>query len=49
VPDKESRPSRAAQAKAALSPEMWVIESILLCEQWYCEYGISYRDLAEMM
>ncbi len=22
---------------------------ILLCGRWYCKYGISYRDLAEMM
>jgi transposase, IS6 family len=22
---------------------------ILLCGRWYCEYGISYRDLAEML
>ena len=25
------------------------IEIILLCVRWYCKYGISYRDLAEMM
>ncbi len=25
------------------------VEIILLCVRWYCEYGISYRDLAEMM
>jgi transposase-like protein len=24
-------------------------EIILLCVCWYCKYGISYRDLAEMM
>ena len=24
-------------------------EIILLCLRWYCKYGISYRDLAEMM
>ena len=22
---------------------------ILLCVRWYCKYGISYRDLADMM
>ena len=22
---------------------------ILVCLRWYCKYGISYRDLAEMM
>ena len=22
---------------------------ILLCVRWYCKYGISYRDLAEIM
>jgi IS6 family transposase len=25
------------------------VEIILLCLRWYCKYGISYRDLAEMM
>lgn len=25
------------------------INIILLCVLWYCKYGISYRDLAEMM
>jgi transposase-like protein len=25
------------------------VEVILLCVRWYCTYGISYRDLAEMM
>ncbi|MBD2749212.1 IS6 family transposase [Microvirga sp. BT688] len=24
-------------------------EIILLCVRWYCKYGISYRDLAEVM
>jgi IS6 family transposase len=24
-------------------------EIILLCVRWYCKYGISYRDLVEMM
>jgi transposase-like protein len=24
-------------------------EIILLCVRWYCKYGLSYRDLAEMM
>ncbi len=24
-------------------------EVILLCMRWYCRYGISYRDLEEMM
>ena len=24
-------------------------EVILVCVPWYCKYGISYRDLAEMM
>ena len=22
---------------------------ILVCVRWYCKYGISYRDLSEMM
>ena len=21
----------------------------MLCVRWYCKYGISYRDLSEMM
>lgn len=25
------------------------VQIILLCVRWYCKYGISYRDLAEMM
>jgi len=25
------------------------VEIILRCVRWYCKYGISYRDLAEMM
>jgi IS6 family transposase len=25
------------------------VEIILLCVHWYCKYGISYRNLAEMM
>jgi len=25
------------------------VEIILLCVRWYCKYGISYRDLPEMM
>jgi transposase-like protein len=24
-------------------------EIILQCVRWYCKYGISYRDLEEMM
>ena len=25
------------------------VEILLLCVRWYCKYGISYRDLVEMM
>src|SRR5258708_11188395 len=25
------------------------VEVILVCVRWYCKYGISYRDLFEMM
>jgi IS6 family transposase len=25
------------------------VDIILVCVRWYCKYGISYRDLAEMM
>jgi len=34
------------------SPFKWrhyEAEIILLCVRWYCRYGLSYRDLAEMM
>jgi transposase-like protein len=24
-------------------------EIILVCVRWYCKYGITYRDLSEMM
>jgi transposase-like protein len=27
----------------------FLVEIILVCVRWYCEYGKSYRDLAEMM
>jgi transposase-like protein len=27
----------------------FAVEIILVCVRWYCKYGISYRDLAEMM
>jgi len=25
------------------------VEIILVCVRWYCKYGITYRDLSEMM
>jgi len=25
------------------------VQVIVRCVRWYCKYGISYRDLAEMM
>ena len=25
------------------------VEIILVCVRWYCKYGITYRDLAEIM
>ena len=25
------------------------VEIILVCIRWYCKYGVSYRDLTEMM
>lgn len=25
------------------------VKIILLCVRWYCKYGVSYRDLTEMM
>jgi hypothetical protein len=27
----------------------FLAEIILLCVRWYCRYGISYRELEEMM
>jgi transposase, IS6 family len=27
----------------------FAVDIILVCVRWYCKYGISYRDLAEMM
>ncbi len=38
--------------KCNSSPFKWrhyEAEIILLCVRWYCRYGLSYRDLAEMM
>jgi transposase-like protein len=38
--------------EAAMSDFKWRHfegEFILQCVRWYCKYGISYRDLAEMM
>ena len=25
------------------------VEIVLVCVRWYCKYGISYRDLREIM
>ena len=25
------------------------VEIILVCVRWYCKYGITYRDLTEIM
>jgi transposase-like protein len=37
--------SRCPSSSAVVFP----VKIILLCVRWYCKYGITYRDLAEMM
>ena len=29
--------------------KIFPVEIILVCVRWYCKFGTSYRDLAEMM
>jgi hypothetical protein len=41
--------SREAAMSSLFKRRRFPIEIILLCVRWYCKYGISYRDLAEMM
>jgi hypothetical protein len=41
--------SRGAALSSLFKRRRFLIEIILLCVRWYCKYGISYRDLAEMM
>ena len=41
--------SRGAALLSLFKRRRFPVEIILLCVRWYCKYGISYRDLAEMM
>jgi len=41
--------SRGAVLLSLFKRRRFPVEIILLCVRWYCKYGISYRDLAEMM
>jgi transposase, IS6 family len=43
-----SGPSRSRSAVSVQVPP-FPAEIILLCVRWYCKYGISYRNLSEMM
>ena len=36
-------------ADAVFKGRHFAPEFILVCVCWYCRYGISYRDLEEMM
>ncbi len=40
---------QGAAPLSLLKRRRFPVEIILLCVRWYCKYGISYRDLAEMM
>src|SRR3954469_19107095 len=41
--------NRGAMLLSLFKRRRFPVEIILLCVRWYCKYGISYRDLAEMM
>src|ERR671916_2292009 len=41
--------SRGALLLSMFKRRRFPVAIILLCVRWYCTYGISYRDLAEMM
>ena len=36
-------------ADAVFKGRHFTPDLILLCVRWYCRYGISYRDLEQMM
>ena len=40
---------RGAALLSLFKRRRFPVDIILLCVRWYCKYGISYRDLAEMM
>jgi transposase-like protein len=41
--------NRGAVLLSIFKRRRFPVTIILLCMRWYCKYGISYRDLAEMM
>jgi len=41
--------NRGAALLSLFKRRRFLAEIILLCVRWSCKYGISYRDLAEMM
>jgi IS6 family transposase len=41
--------NRGATLLSLFKRRRFPIEIILLCVRWYCKYGISYRDFAQMM
>jgi IS6 family transposase len=41
--------NRGAILLSIFKRRRFLVAIILLCVRWYCKYGISYRDLAEMM
>jgi putative transposase len=41
--------SRGVALLSLFKRRRFPVPIILLCVRWYCKYGISYRDLAEMM
>jgi transposase-like protein len=41
--------NRGAVLLSLFKRRRFPVAIILLCVRWYCKYGISYRDLAEMM
>jgi hypothetical protein len=43
------RQVEGAQQMSVFKRRRFPVEIILVCVRWYCKYGITYRDLAEMM
>ncbi|NYF88762.1 transposase-like protein [Edaphobacter lichenicola] len=41
--------SGGVQQRSIFKRRRFPVEIILVCVRWYCKYGITYRDLAEMM
>jgi hypothetical protein len=42
-------PSPSCLAMSDFKGRRFPTDIILICVRWYCKYGISYRDLEEMM